>query len=184
MKLSWKILPLTFPMVTSHNSSTLLTCRVSWKGNYITKIYDVYNLFSHAKKVVHEGVEGNILKDILHWLLIKQKVLSSCTAKSSAFSLVIWEKIPLAFEHRIHHLMIDFLFTFFCGKIIAFVIFTVLIYIGLITEVAIILMPQLRQEAVFTLFPSHWQLLSKILLIDAQDHCINNRANFTVLALL
>jgi len=77
----------------------------------------------------------------------------SCTAKSSAFSLVIWEKIPLAFEHRIHHLMIDFLFTFFCGKIIAFVIFTVLIYSGHITEAAIILMPQLRQDALPTLLP-------------------------------
>lgn len=32
-------------------------------------------MFSHAKKVVHEGVEGNILRDILHWLLIKQKVM-------------------------------------------------------------------------------------------------------------
>lgn len=91
VKLSWKILPLTFPMVTSHNSSTLLTCRVSWKGNYITKIYDVYNLFSHAKKVVHEGVEGNILKDILHWLLIKQKVLS-CHAqeKQKAVPFLLW----------------------------------------------------------------------------------------------
>lgn len=66
---------------------------------------------------------------------------------------MIWEKNLLAFERRIHHLMIDFLFTFFHGKIIAFVIFTVLIYSGHITEVAIVLMPQLRQDALFTLVP-------------------------------
>lgn len=75
-------------MVTSHNSSILLTCRVSWKGNYITEIYDVYDLFSHAKKDVREGVEGNILKDILHWLLIKQKVLS-CHAQQKAVHFLL-----------------------------------------------------------------------------------------------
>lgn len=42
----------------------------------------------------------------------------------------------------------------FHGKIIAFVIFTLLIYRGPITEVAIILMPQLRQDTVFTCLSS------------------------------
>lgn len=78
--------------------------------------------------------------------------------------------------------MIDFLFTFFMVKIIAFVIFTLLIYCGPITEAAVILMPQLRKDAVFTLRPSHLQLLRKILLIDAQNHCVYNRAKFTILA--
>lgn len=72
----------------------------------------------------------------------------------------------------------------FHGKITAFVIFTLLIYCGPITEVAVILMPQLRQDTVFNLLPSHFQLLRKILLIDAQNHCVYNRAKFSILALL
>lgn len=72
---------------------------------------------------------------------------------------------------------------FFHGNIIAFVIFTLLIYCGPITEVAVILMPQLGQDAVFTLLPSYLQLLRKILLIDAQNHCVYKRAKFTILAL-
>lgn len=101
VKLSWKILPLTFPMVVSHNSSLLLTCRISWKGNYITKIYGVYNLFSHAKKVVREGAEGNVLKDILHWLLIKQKLLS-CHAQHKAGPFILWygEKYPCLLDRE------------------------------------------------------------------------------------
>lgn len=156
MKLSWKILPLTFPMVTSHNSSTLLTCRVSWKGNYITKIYDVYNLFSHAKKVVHEGVEGNILKDILRWLLIIQKILlCHAHAQQKAVHFLLWYGKKKSSGFWTQNSSFDDWFSvyLFHGKIIAFVIFTVLIYSGHITEVAIVLMPQLRQDALFTLVP-------------------------------
>lgn len=72
----------------------------------------------------------------------------------------------------------------FHGKIIAFVIFTLLIYRGPITEVVIILMPQLRQDTVFTLLASHLQLLRKILLTDAQNHCVYNGAEFKISALL
>lgn len=72
----------------------------------------------------------------------------------------------------------------FHGKIIAFVTFTLLICSGSITEVVIVLIPRLRQDAMFTLLPSHWQLLRKILLTDAQDRCVYNRAKFTILALL
>lgn len=171
-------------MVTSHNSSTLLTCRVSWKGNYITKIYDVCNLFSHAKKVVHEGAEGSILKDILHWLLIKQKVLSWHAQQKVVPFLLWYVKKYLWLLDRDSSFDDWFSVYLFHGKIIAFVIFTLLIFCGPTTDVAIILMPQLRQDTVFTLLASHLQLLRKILLTDAQNHCVYNRAKFKISALL
>lgn len=171
-------------MVTSHNSSTLLTCRVSWKGNYITKIYDVCNLFSHAKKVVHEGAEGKFWRIFYTGCSLNRKFSHDMhSQKWCLFSCDVWKNTS-GFWTENSSFDDWFSVYLFHGKIIAFVIFTLLIYCGPITEVAVILMPQLRQDAVVILLPSHLQLLRKILLIDAQNHCVYNRAKFTILALL
>lgn len=192
LKLSWQMLPLTFPMVVSRNSSTLLTCRVSWKGKLHKLKYVKSIICFHMLKKLSMKEERETFWKLFYtgdsWSRKLSRVMRS--NKQWLFSLDTGEgkKIPLAFGERIHHLMIDFLFTFFFqGKIMAFVIFTVLISGRPISEVAVVLMAQLGQDAAFaplTALPLATPLLRKTLLIDAQHYCLYSRAEFTILALL